>query len=711
MKKQTHTLSRWKILLLLAFLGILPSISFAQLSGYNFSVSSGTYTPITGGTLLGNTSTDDQHFVDPAIPAGGAATTGPGFPIGFDFVFDGVTYDRLAINANGWISLGHSSQTPSVNNSSTSAYEPLSSTTSISPDAFVARIAAVGRDLQAQTGAELRIETIGTAPNRICVVQWTNYKKYGSNGTGDSYNFQIRLLENGNKVEIVYGTMTNNTNSTTVHVGLRGAPSATASNFNNLTSTTSWSTPTSGTSASATMTLSNTVYPASGTTYTWWLNTSNMSITSSTTYQVSGYVMPAETNAPVIALGIFTDGNNNPLVVNSITFTTTGTTNTADLTNAKVFYTTTPIFSNANQFGSTISNPSGTLNFTGSQTLAVGNNYFWLAYDISPSATLYNVVDGTCTGFSTTEPNTYTPTITDPAGNLPIRAPLSGTYTINSANPTNVNSGGTNFNNFDDALFDLNELGHSGPVTFDVPAGQTFNKTISGSNYAYYIMNYIGSAANPVIFQKTGAGANPVLSITGTSASNDIGMFLYGCDYVTFNGIDILDAGSSSSDYLDYGYYLQGPSDNNCDHVTIQNCTIDLNKNNTSARGIYAFSHGPTSISNGNNNNTIQNNTITDAYAGIYFVGYSTYPDQGNSITGNQITNIGNNLSSAIYGIHSIYQNIPHHREHHSDAECCFLSLRNLLQFQLRKRYCCPEYCKRSYGKQFFKCLWNLCLS
>ncbi len=100
----------------LAVLLLLMSTSLkAQLSAYNFQSSSGTYSAISGGTLLGNTTSDDQAFVDPAIPLGGVVQTGVGFPIGFEFVFDGQTFDRFGINANGWIFLGQSALTPSVN--------------------------------------------------------------------------------------------------------------------------------------------------------------------------------------------------------------------------------------------------------------------------------------------------------------------------------------------------------------------------------------------------------------------------------------------------------------------------------------------------------------------------------------------------------------------------------------------------------------------
>ncbi|MCS6796616.1 MAG: choice-of-anchor D domain-containing protein, partial [Raineya sp.] len=126
------------------------------------------------------------------------------------------------------------------------------------------RISALGSDLQAQTGAELRYETIGTAPFRQLVIQWTNYRKYSA--SGDSFNFQIRLYETTNEIRIVYGSFTSNATDAAPQVGLGGV---TNTDFNNRTTTTNWSASTAGTTNTATMTLTNTVFPSSGLTYIW----------------------------------------------------------------------------------------------------------------------------------------------------------------------------------------------------------------------------------------------------------------------------------------------------------------------------------------------------------------------------------------------------------------------------------------------------------
>lgn len=238
-------------------------------NAYGFSQSSGTYTPITGGTVLGGASVDEQVYVDPATPAGTTATkTGVGFPIGFNFTYNGIVFDRIGINTNGWISFGQSSLTPSVDLTTGgvggSYALPLSQTSTATPALLRNRVGGLGVDLQGQTGSEIRIETTGTAPNRVCVIQWTSFRKY--NNTGDNYNFQIRLNETTNSVVVVYGQMTNNTTSKVAQVGLSGTTNA---DFNLRRVSTNWSQSIAGSVNTDTCRLASSLVPASGQTYTW----------------------------------------------------------------------------------------------------------------------------------------------------------------------------------------------------------------------------------------------------------------------------------------------------------------------------------------------------------------------------------------------------------------------------------------------------------
>jgi hypothetical protein len=254
-----------KKILCLTMLGMLICIhSKSQVASYTFSQSTATYTEITGGTVLGDATTDEQRFVDPAVPLGGTALVGAGLPIGFSFIYNTKTYDVFGVNANGWITLGQSTATPNPVDITSSSYTAPISATSTSPAALQDRIAGFARNIIAQTGAELRYETIGSAPSRTLVVQWKNYKRT-TGGAIDTLNFQIRLNETTNIVELVYGKVLVSSNST-CQVGLRGDANT---DYFNRTTTTDWSTTTAGAANNVTMTLSTTIFPASGLSYTF----------------------------------------------------------------------------------------------------------------------------------------------------------------------------------------------------------------------------------------------------------------------------------------------------------------------------------------------------------------------------------------------------------------------------------------------------------
>jgi len=276
-------------------------------SGYSFSESTGSYTEITGGTLVSasnpSNTLDDVNFSGQIIP--------------FTFNFNGIDYTEFNINTNGNITFG--STLPSTYNPS-----PISSST-----AYSGAISAFSRDLDGRTlvqadvttgsdvltnvshfgpvvvgeeitgtgiptgttilsfdsgsqtitisqvatsdatattciifSAELRTETTGTAPNRVHIIQYKNFKRFGSSTYfGDMVNFQIRLYETSNVIELVYGDNVFGYTSTTVQVGLRGASNT---DYNNRTTTTDWSATTAGATNSASCTISPTVLPSQG---------------------------------------------------------------------------------------------------------------------------------------------------------------------------------------------------------------------------------------------------------------------------------------------------------------------------------------------------------------------------------------------------------------------------------------------------------------
>lgn len=249
------TFKPFNYLLLTLLLLLTAWDGYSQVGSYGFAYSAGAYTPISGGTVLGSTTIDEQVFNN-STTGGSAPVTSTGFPIGFNFTYNGVSYDKFAVATNGYIVLGTGSF--AIANTTTSAISTSTTT------GFANVISGFNQDLQGQTGSVLSYLTEGSAPNRTLVVQWSGFKRFS--GTSPmNYNFQIRLNETTNTISFVYGTMTT-TSSYSAQVGLRGA---TGSAYVNRTSTTSWASTNPGSSNSSTISLSSTVFPASGTTFTW----------------------------------------------------------------------------------------------------------------------------------------------------------------------------------------------------------------------------------------------------------------------------------------------------------------------------------------------------------------------------------------------------------------------------------------------------------
>ena len=106
----------------------------------------------------------------------------------------------------------------------------------------------------------------------------------------------------------------------------------------------------------------------------------------------------------------------------------------AEVTAARVFYTTTTTFSNAVQFGTAVNNPGGTFTITGNQPLTAAASYLWLVYDVACSApsAATNIVDASLTSFNIGT-TTLTPTTTNPVGTRTISGLASTFVTTQSS--------------------------------------------------------------------------------------------------------------------------------------------------------------------------------------------------------------------------------------------------------------------------------------
>ena len=209
--------------------------AFAQVSNYSFTSTSGTYTPITGGTVVVATTNtppaDEEEY--------------PGLPIGFPITYNGLPFTTFGISANGFIWFGANNQENAV--------------------------LALAFDLrQIPSLGEIRYQTTGTSPNRTTTIQFSNW---GNNfSPGDIYNFQIKVRETTNSVSAVYGNIAATSSmGVGMVVGIFGVnPDFTSRTVTNAT-TNNWanSTTTTNPTPSPEALLSSTIFPASGLTYTW----------------------------------------------------------------------------------------------------------------------------------------------------------------------------------------------------------------------------------------------------------------------------------------------------------------------------------------------------------------------------------------------------------------------------------------------------------
>ncbi|TAG05737.1 MAG: hypothetical protein EAZ44_02940, partial [Cytophagia bacterium] len=260
MKSPTKT---WLLAFLMMF-GIWGGVK-AQVSNYSFAQSTGTYTPITGGTVLATATANTSAG---SMDSGLYPIANGSFP--FPFTFNGVAYTGCNVNSNGYITFG------------ATAPSSFTSTSISSTEGYAGAIAAWSRDINGMFSlggrtSDISWTTVGTAPNREIVIQYKDFRPTYSISTTNVFatNFQIRLNENNN-VSIVYGQFvyavgTTNISQTTTgpQVGLRGATNA---DFNNRTGA-SWATSTAGTNNDQRMnfqTLTAPVnLPANGLTFTW----------------------------------------------------------------------------------------------------------------------------------------------------------------------------------------------------------------------------------------------------------------------------------------------------------------------------------------------------------------------------------------------------------------------------------------------------------
>jgi hypothetical protein len=232
-----------KFTLLIALLIFSITSGYSQASLYNFASSSGTFVPITGGTLVtsatgGTPSLDSYVSAQQTLPAA--------------FTFAGISYTTAYVTGNGQIALGTTAP-------GTDDYNVISA--SRAGNVFLAPFSA---DLAtgASGTAEIRFQQTGDE----IVFQWTNFRRYNR---AESFSFQARLNTTTNAISFVYDGTPPFDASTSYQpqVGIKsgnGDYSAIS-----IPTGSTWGTATVVTTGASTVLFSGSTGFTSGLTYTW----------------------------------------------------------------------------------------------------------------------------------------------------------------------------------------------------------------------------------------------------------------------------------------------------------------------------------------------------------------------------------------------------------------------------------------------------------
>jgi hypothetical protein len=206
--KKTFTKLKSSLAIAAALAAINAGSAFAQ-SNLDYKAAggvnaAGTYTDLgTAGTAITVANNDDANSTAQ--------------PIGFTFNFNGTNFTEFSLNTNGLIKLGNTPFTTALAQSNIFDATVFPDINVIAP---LAGVDLQGAADQTANPTEFRVETTGTAPNRVTTIQFENLadKPTGSGATMTPaqftiINFQVKLYEGTNNIEFVYGPWTGSANT------------------------------------------------------------------------------------------------------------------------------------------------------------------------------------------------------------------------------------------------------------------------------------------------------------------------------------------------------------------------------------------------------------------------------------------------------------------------------------------------------------------
>lgn len=483
-----------RLITLIFALAVLSSNSWGQVSGYIFASSSGSYTAITGGTVLINGTSAMDSWASTAI-------TIP------SFTFNGIAYTTAYVTSNGNISLGGSAP---------SAYTTTGISTGNGSGINICPFSADLDRATTTTSTEIRWETVG---NEI-VFQWQQVKRYGAT---ENWDMQARLNTSNGEVVFVY-RMNSGPGSTTTYQPQVGIRTSSTDYKNRLvsTGTEDWPTSLPGTANTNTCRFTSAA-PAksftSGLTYTF---STPVPCVAPTVQPTAMVLTPGAT----IINGSFTpaSGAENYLVIRSLN------SSLSALPTDGVRYTV----------GTSLG--GGTIDY-------YGTGSSWISSGLNPSTLYYYFIfaanDATCGGgplYLTSNPLTSSASTTAAAtytwnqtGTASFTVPANWTPARNVADPTDIlqfNGGGTTTVT-DIPTQTIRRLTISNNTTVNLQAAATATLTLASDGTSAdelsvesgsTLMSNGNAAALTITYSGTGSTGNIAgtmeLSATGTYAHN-----------------------------------------------------------------------------------------------------------------------------------------------------------------------------------------------
>ncbi len=584
--KTTTNYSFSRLILTTIVLIVCSTSTWSQVaSNYNFSQLSGTYSAITGGTLandgflIPSRQFDDDEIED--------------IPLGFTFNYNGSPYTTVSLSTNGFLTFNTilttytpiSSTSPNrvisgfgadlvsgvvIRGTTTATSNQITAVPSVAglgvgqalsfisntsfPDGTTitsisgsgpytltmsASASASGSNqiiefnydsqISGENPSEIRYQTIGAAPNRTFVAQFTRVSRYGY--LYDNLNFQIRLNENGS-IEFAYGTCEwSNSTQIGVQVGLKGNSNA---DFNNRQGS-DWNSTTAGTLNSSTVLAggSNTP-PTSGTIYRWTecvsLPTVLVSPNSSAICQGDDQVLSASgastySWAPAASLSASTGASVIATPTVTTTYTVTGTDGSGCKNTATVVVTvnTIPVLSGIT--GSTSVCPETTTSYSTTNVAGASYNWTYSSNWITNSGSGTNSVNVTVvdTSFVTVTATNGCGTSDEVSIFVNSQCPKPTGVTTTAVNSTSAtiswNSASCNLQ----YTVQIKEVGTGVWTSFNAGSNTSYNFTGLAplKNYQYKVINVCSTLpGSPILFGPVYSFSTP--SISGCNVPQNI---------------------------------------------------------------------------------------------------------------------------------------------------------------------------------------------